>query len=641
MSTEPAGLMHAWSTRGIDVAALAPDSKGTLHHGDETLAAPPPPGVIDEAWPETIELGPVLGAGGMGVVRAGVQTALRRSVAVKELRAEHAHPGAIAGLLREAWVSGNLEHPNVVPVHALVPGDAGPRLVMKRVEGTEWSRLIHDAPDLSRDLGILDRLCHALHFAHARGVLHLDLKPHNVMIGSFGEVYLVDWGLAVARDDDGPPWLPRASAIKTVCGTPAYISPEAACGDGPGIDHRTDVYGLGAMLHEVLTRRGRHEGPTMIDTLVAAFASEPFDYGPDVPRELAAIANRATARHPDDRFPDAEAFRKALEAFVAHRSASRLTEDAERRLARIVALVASTRASGRGTMGEADVERRFGECRLAFEQALALWPESPEARAGKRRLTVAMVEHALALRDTRRAVAGLAELDPPDPDLVARVDALRAERVHEAAHVARLRELGHESDVDTNHASRSKMALICGLMWLGWNLGSALVVKSWGLELVYEHLFASAGATIALCVVALWLYRDKVATTAINRGILGLFAVFFGVIVLFWLGAWQLGLTPLQAIAASNSIYLCYALAITFFVDRRALGPALAIAPATPLAMAWPELAFEIAALVGGTLALWLAWIWRRPATAPVRGLSWAAWGRSGADERDEGERAP
>lgn len=635
MSTEPAELMHAWSLRGIDVAGLAPDSKGTLHHSRDTVAAPTTPD--HGAWPDALEIGPVLGAGGMGVVRAGVQTALRRPVAVKELRPERAHPGAIAALLREAWVSGNLEHPNVVPVHALLPGHDGPRLVMKRVEGTEWSHLIHTAPDLTRDLAILDRLCHAIHFAHARGVLHLDLKPQNVMIGAYGEVYLVDWGLAAARSEDGPTWLPRASAITTVCGTPAYISPELASGDGACVDERTDVYGIGAMLHEVLTRRARHEGDSMVDTLVAAFASAPFDYGPSVPRELAAIANRATARDPDDRFPDAEAMRRALEAFVAHRSASQLTEDAERRLERLVALVtAACSGAGRGTMAEADIERRFGECRLAFEQALSLWPESPDARAGKRRLTVTSIEHALAMRDVRRAVAALVDLDPIDPELVARVDALRAERVHEDAHVATLKQLGHESDVDTNHASRSRMATICGLMWLGWNLGSALVVKVLGLDLAYWHLFASAGTTIVLCVTALWLYRDKVATTAVNRGILGLFATYFGVIVLLWAGALALGLSPLQAIAASNSVYLCYALAVTFFVDRRALGPAIAIAPAVPLGMMWPDMAFEIAALVGGTLALWLAWIWRRPATEPVRGLSWAPWWGERRGEDDE-----
>ncbi len=218
--------------------------------------------------------GDVLGAGGMGVVHAGIQTALQRQVAVKRTLHREAGAGdeAFLAFLREAWISAKLEHPNIIPVHALCSDRGDPQLVMKRVEGVAWRALLDDdalasehgmRDRLAFHLAILGRVCRAVHFAHSRGIVHLDLKPDNVMVGRHGEVYLLDWGVAASFHEDADPWVPRTVDIRTVMGTPAYLSPEQAAALGGLIGPRTDVFLLGALIHRIVMGRPPHRGETM------------------------------------------------------------------------------------------------------------------------------------------------------------------------------------------------------------------------------------------------------------------------------------------------------------------------------------------------------------------------------------------
>jgi len=155
-----------------------------------------------------------LGRGGMGTVHLARQESLRREVAVKRLRPDTSNESTRQALIHEALVTGSLEHPNIVPIHALGRVDeAEPMLVMKRVEGVSWQTLIqqpereayrgHRPDRLRRHLDILKQVAQAVHFAHSRGVIHRDLKPENVMLGEYGEVYVVDWGGCSARPRGG------------------------------------------------------------------------------------------------------------------------------------------------------------------------------------------------------------------------------------------------------------------------------------------------------------------------------------------------------------------------------------------------------------------------------------------------------
>lgn len=239
-----------------------------------------------------------IGRGGMGVVWQARDLLLEREVAIKVL-AEHVDDaGAAERLRREARILAGLEHPGIVAVHdAGVLEDGRPWYAMRLVRGR---RLDVAAPGLTRgdQIRVMARLAEAIAFAHECGVIHRDLTPRNVMLGPFGEVLVLDWGVALLASreltsGEGP-------ERGVVLGTPGYMSPEQAAGEG--VDRRSDVHGLGAILRDLLAAKGDR-----------------------VPAPLASIRDRALAANRDARYPDALALRDDLlrfqdgEAVAAHR----------------------------------------------------------------------------------------------------------------------------------------------------------------------------------------------------------------------------------------------------------------------------------------------------------------------------------
>ncbi len=337
--------------------------------------------------------GELLGEGGMGIVHAAHDAVLRRTVAIKRARTR-AGTRAPEALVAEARTLAGLDHPNVVPVHALgQDGDGKPILVMKRIAGRPWSALAREGPDLERDVGILLRVIDSLRFAHDRGVLHRDIKPDNVMIGSYGEVYLMDWGCAC----------PAAQAVTTeVVGTPLCIAPEMLS-PGMPIGPWTDVFLLGATLQWVLTGAPRHRGEGLIDTFAEAWACPPATWPAGFPRELAGILDKACARDAVDRFRSAEALGTALRTFLSHRSATALAERSSAVLARLVEAIAR---------GDVQADLLFAECRFGFRSALEGWPNCVEAHEGLRQAYLAFVPWKLAAGELTAVEALLPEVEP-------------------------------------------------------------------------------------------------------------------------------------------------------------------------------------------------------------------------------------
>ncbi|MFO0954314.1 MAG: serine/threonine-protein kinase, partial [Isosphaeraceae bacterium] len=283
--------------------------------------------------------------GGLGQVWVAVDQDLKREVALKEIRAEVAENQEVRRrFLREAEITGQLEHPNIVPVHELGrrPEDGRPFYTMRFVRGRTLRDAIADdhrrrASGESDPLARLKLLqafatvCQAIAFAHDRGVVHRDLKPGNVVLGPFGEVVVLDWGLAkrVATDHDGhdpaaPPDDPAAPADATLAGsllgTPAYMAPEQAEGRVDAIDARTDVYGLGAVLFEILTGRPPYSG-TKTEETIRAITKGPTPRArtvdPKVPRALDAVCARAMEREPSDRYASALDLAREIDRYLA------------------------------------------------------------------------------------------------------------------------------------------------------------------------------------------------------------------------------------------------------------------------------------------------------------------------------------
>ncbi len=309
--------------------------------------------------PESSDLiiGAQIGQGGTAQVFSAQQTALGREVAIKV----PGSPQHAAGMLREARVLGRLEHPNIPPVHDIRRGPDGmPWIVMRRVRGGTWLERMTDpqaAMGLEENIAVLLQVAQAVAFAHAHGVIHRDLKPENVMIGPFGEVLLLDWGLAVAADGAESPGdsadLPAAATQTRAAGTPCCMPPEAV-GDPellraqgialPDLPHpgpitvRSDVFLLGAILYRVLAGHAPYSRPEQRDELLAAWICDPPP--PPGPPDLVEVARKAMRRDPAGRYATAAGFRDALEDWSTARLVDaairrREPEEAASRLARL------------------------------------------------------------------------------------------------------------------------------------------------------------------------------------------------------------------------------------------------------------------------------------------------------------------
>jgi WD40 repeat protein/predicted Ser/Thr protein kinase len=256
-------------------------------------------------------IGGELGRGGMGRVVAAVDTMLDREVAIKQALDGD---GDAARFEREARITAQLEHPSIVPIH-----DAGrdehdrPFYIMRRIAGEPLADRIAAAPDAKARLALVPRFAIAVDaaaFAHARGIIHRDIKPWNILLGDYGETLLIDWGLA--RQLSEPDELAGLTS-----GTAGYMSPEQARGEG--VDARADVYALGATLLDVLTGSlGRGlDGPTEWITRAAEDKLPQVEkLDPAIPAELVAIVGKALAPGPEDRYRDAGELAADLHAFL-------------------------------------------------------------------------------------------------------------------------------------------------------------------------------------------------------------------------------------------------------------------------------------------------------------------------------------
>jgi serine/threonine-protein kinase len=364
-----------------------------------------------------------IASGGMGEVFLGRDDRLGRDLAVKILRDEYANqPGVMRRFLAEARISGQLQHPGIVPVHDVGHlADGRPFFTMKLIRGQTLAALIAErstpATDLPRYLGIFEQVCQAVAYAHSQGIVHRDLKPANIMVGAFGEVQVMDWGLAKARHDVGlalsclpattndPTTKSPSDATKpgSVVGTPAYMPPEQARGEADRLDERSDVFGLGAILCEILTGQPPYSDNARDDVLtrarqgdldsararinacgaekalrdlaVACLATDPIDR----PRDAGAVATAVTTH--------LASVQERLRAAEVEQAAALARATAERRARRLTVGLAAA-VLGVGLVGGVSwlaLERNKAEAARGVEGALQTaaqlqgqerWPEA-------------------------------------------------------------------------------------------------------------------------------------------------------------------------------------------------------------------------------------------------------------------------
>lgn len=389
---------------------LSPSSPGTSSDGEVSEL---PRATRPE---DRYALRDLLGEGGMGEVRACTDMHIGREVAMKSMRAAQINRADLrTRFLREARIQGQLEHPAIVPVYDLGFHEEGALyFTMRRVRGETLEGLVMklrmgDSKALAeypqrKLLAAFSRVCLAVHFAHTKGVVHRDLKPANIMFGDFGEVYVLDWGVAKLLSKDAAPLsqgpnlevshldFTEVNAAKTasgaIIGTPGYMAPEQILGQSAEVNAQTDVFALGAMLFEVLTHEpmfATGETPEVLSRTLKGEGRSAAARFPDklIPEVIDAVCQRATSPYPEKRYTSARHISEELEAYLSG------DLDAERRrsLAKKHALLARE-AAGRALLPTGSIEDRQFALR-EVGRSLALDPEDPEALALLVRLVTA------------------------------------------------------------------------------------------------------------------------------------------------------------------------------------------------------------------------------------------------------------
>lgn len=311
----------------IEIAEIGPDPSAQRH--PTSVRTPPPMDGLSERlgskpgsdFGRRYRIFSQLDEGGMGRVYLAWHHALAREVAVKVL---HRDDKTTRRLLfrAEALVTAYLEHPHIVPVYDAVDDC----LVMRHVRGASFDRVIAAGAELTRMIEIVLKVCDAVAFAHSRGIIHRDLKAENIMVGEFGEVVVVDWGLALATaPDPGGRWrAPRLERCPSVCaGTPGCLPPEIARGERANVGTATDVHMLGGLLYQILVGCQPFEAENSEAALVRAAGNQflPLaEAAPGAPQRLARICEMAMAMDPRQR-PTVAIFAGELHAWVTRAEA--------------------------------------------------------------------------------------------------------------------------------------------------------------------------------------------------------------------------------------------------------------------------------------------------------------------------------
>ena len=305
----------------------------------------------------------VLGKGGMGLVYLATQNSVKRSVALKVIRQDKQSDSFIKQFFYEAEITAGLEHPNITPVYELGRTKEGVCFYsMKYIQGNPWEKKIRDN-SIDENLEIFDKLCDAIAFAHSKGILHMDIKPDNVQLGEFGEVYAVDWG--VASD------LKRPDSIRCA-GTWQWISPEVARGDKSKIGKGSDIYLLGGILFQIVTghhpRLPKDASEKMGHAALAKAAQNNLIQPTDCKDPMVAVALRALESDPKDRYAKVDDLQTAIHAIQKERANIKSSQE----------LTQKSIVLGSEAIEQGDYDR-FNRSLFGLKDAIELWDENPDA----------------------------------------------------------------------------------------------------------------------------------------------------------------------------------------------------------------------------------------------------------------------
>ncbi|MFM7929620.1 MAG: protein kinase domain-containing protein, partial [Pirellula sp.] len=360
----------------------------------------------------------VLGKGGMGLVYRATQNSVNRPVAVKIIRKDKQNDTFSKQFFYEAEITALLEHPNITPIYELgKTPDLTYFYTMKYIQGTPWEKKIR-SNSIEENLEIFDKLCDAIAFAHSKNILHMDIKPDNVQLGEFGEVYAVDWG--VASD------LKRPESVRCA-GTWQWISPEVARGEKSRIGKGSDIYLLGGILFQIVTghhpRLPKDPSEKLSDPALRKAAINNIIQPTDCKDPMVAVALKALATEPKDRYAKVEDLQEAIHAIQKERAAIKSSQELTQR-----AIVLAGQATEQGDYG------RFNQSLFGLKDAIELWDKNPDAPSELKKVRLAYGKCAFDKGDYDLALQTLDRQEPQEDQLYVKAEQaqaavkLRAER---------------------------------------------------------------------------------------------------------------------------------------------------------------------------------------------------------------------
>ncbi len=382
------------------------------------------------------------------------------------------------------------------------------------------------------------------------------------------------------------------------------MAPEMAAADGPNIDERTDVFLLGAILHELLTGASRHDGKTPLELLAAAWRSPAAKYDDTVPVELAELANRATARDPNERVQSMRAFRAALVSYERHANSRLLNDNALQRLTELRELIEA----------DADpsaVADAFIECRLGFRAALQSWADNPAAHDGLQEALRLMVAFELARDHLEAAVSLASGLRESDPAIEAAIEELAERVAAERERAADLERMEQQRDLRFGTRTRAFIALIFAVIFGAIPVGAGYAKRSG--DFVHTHLDNLGVATgFAVLLIGLFIWaRDTLTRTEFNRRTTQSLAVVAFSSFLLAFALWAADMPADAALPLSLLMYTIYMGSLAAFLDNRLFLSAGAHAVAFTAAVVWPQWAYEATGAGHFMSSILVAWFWR------------------------------
>jgi eukaryotic-like serine/threonine-protein kinase len=485
---------------------------------------PEPPGSISKEE--------IIAQGGMGIIFRAQQTIPKRNVAVKRTKQIGTEQEYL--LLQEALVAGSLEHPNIVPIHQIRRCENGQiEIIMKLVQGTTLLELLKNQKksilSTKDPLHILSQVCNALNFAHKNRVIHRDIKPANIMIGEFGETYLLDWGIAVQLDH-------LIFSPDEIVGTLSYMAPEMLSGVSADITICTDVYLLGATLHEILTGKKRHHGDT--NTILHSIKeSLPYEYPDTIPTPLAELANDACNKDPLLRPSSVLEFQSRLEAYLQHRLAIDLLETGKREMDKVSSIIKTTNTFSLERM---KLYHHLDRARFAFEKAIDIDESFADAKVALQEMTDQLTITLLNEGNVDVAVWFAHASKNLSAEIREKLNIALQEKDAKAIEQNRLAELGKKIDPEKSKHSRKILTIsvfVCAIFFIFYVITLLeLKVEISQIDLLHQGVFLLIPTILVLGFARKKLLFDPMG----HRAALTIIACVIGVVLTRWTGVFLL-----------------------------------------------------------------------------------------------------